>query len=180
MSKNSFNPQNYYIGNDKINICPFEKVIKRKNNKKNFMVDDIIKIKKDFNYINKNGNEIELLEGYNGVIKHYASNKCNNKNFTSGSYLILIDEIDKKENVFYFSETELWGYFKVIRRFNKDKKKILCKYYHELGHCKLKDKCPYMHGNLIKKPSKYKKILCKNFYYGSCPYGINCYYAHYK
>lgn len=179
-SKNNYNPQDYYTGNYKITMNTFKKVSKRnKIQRVNFLVDDIISVKNKFNYLNKYGNEIELLKGYNGIIKHYTPDK-NNNNFTTGSYLIRIDEIDEIENTFYFSETELWGHFKVIRRFNKNKKKILCKYYHELGHCKLKDKCPYMHGTLNKKSSKYKKQLCKNFNNGFCPYGINCLYAHGK
>jgi hypothetical protein len=180
MLKNkNFNPQDYYLSNKFENIDVFKKVKKRKKRKiENFQVDDIIKVKSTFKHLNKNKEELELMQGYQGIIKHYYNNKSNIKH-TMGSYLVRIDDLDESDNTFYFSETELWGNFRVSKRIVKNKKKILCKYYHELGFCKLNDKCPYIHDNSSKK-SKYKKIMCKNFAKGNCPYGINCLYSHGK
>lgn len=177
--KQNFNPQYYYLSNKFENIDVFKKVKKRKNKRiENFQIDDIIKVKSNFKHLNKNKEEIELIKGNEGIIKHYYNNKSNDK-YTMGSYLVRIDNLDESDNIFYFSETDLWGNFKVIKRIKKNKNKILCKYYHELGFCKLNDKCPYIHDNPSKK-SKYKKIICKNFINGNCPYGINCLYSHGK
>lgn len=177
LKQQKFNARDYYLSNKVEAMDVFKKVKKRKNKKfDNFQIDDIIIVKKNFKHLNKNREEFELIKGNLGIIKHYYNNKSNDK-YTMGSYLVHIDNLDKSDNTFYFSETDLWGNFRVNKRINKNKSKILCKYYHELGYCKLNDKCPYVHENSTKR-CKYKKKLCRNYLNGNCPFGINCLYAH--
>ena len=64
---------------------------------------------------------------------------------------------------------------------NKYKTEI-CKNYQLTGKCEYSFNCFYAHGEGelrdIKRPSKFKTTLCRNFEKGYCSYGSRCQFKH--